>query len=67
MGGTTQGGYGTGYGALTHEVSHAVWILKVCSLAPFLLHALLPVEIGKILLCLLLAVMALQHYRLLGR
>ena len=64
MGGTTQGGYGTGYGALTREVSHGVWVLKVCSLAPFILLSLLPIEIAQMLSGLLLAVLVLQHYRL---
>lgn len=65
VGGATQGGYGTlGYGDLKHEVSHGGWVLKVCSLAPFLLISLLPVEIAQILPGLLLAVMTLQYYRL---
>ena len=65
MGGATQGGYGTlGYGDLKHEVSHGVWVLKVCSLAPFILLSLLPIEIAQMLSGLLLAVLVLQHYRL---
>jgi hypothetical protein len=65
VGGTTQGGHGTlDYGALKREVSHGVWVLKVCSLAPFILLSLLPIEIAQMLSGLLLAVLVLQHYRL---
>ena len=49
---------------MKHEVSHGVWVLKVCSLAPFLLLSLLSVEISQVLSGVLLALMAHQHYRL---
>jgi hypothetical protein len=52
-----------GYGGLKDKIRHGGWVLRVYSLAPFLLLSLFPVEIAQILLSLLLVLMALQHYR----